>query len=67
MRKELDLTDTQVGWLTVAFLLLYAVVGLPLGRWADVGRRTKILAVGVTVWSLLTISMPSRMPCSGAE
>jgi MFS family permease len=54
LRKELHLSDTEVGWLTPAFLLLYAVVGIPLGRWADVGHRTKILAAGVTVWSLMT-------------
>src|SRR5437899_1716778 len=54
LRKELHLTDAQLGWLTPAFLMLYAVVGIPLGRWADVGRRTRILAVGVTIWSILT-------------
>src|SRR4029077_5925623 len=34
---------------------LYAVVGLPLGRLADVGRRKWVLAVGVGLWSLLTL------------
>ncbi|MGH9720985.1 MAG: MFS transporter, partial [Bryobacteraceae bacterium] len=27
IRKEFQLSDTQVGWLTTAFTLLYAVVG----------------------------------------
>jgi MFS family permease len=54
LRKELRLSDAQVGWLTPAFLVLYAIIGLPLGRWADIGRRTRILAVGVGLWSLLT-------------
>jgi MFS family permease len=54
LKKEWSLTDTQLGWLATAFTLLYAVVGLPLGRWADVGRRTTILSVGVLLWSLLT-------------
>ena len=54
MRREFSLNDTQIGWLTTAFTLLYAVIGVPLGRLADRGSRRKLLAGGVTVWSLLT-------------
>jgi predicted MFS family arabinose efflux permease len=54
MKNELHLSDQQLGWLTPAFILLYAIVGVPLGRWADLGRRTRILAAGVTIWSLFT-------------
>ena len=35
IRKEWGLSDSQLGWLGTAFILLYAVVGLPLGRLAD--------------------------------
>lgn len=55
IRHDWDLTDSRLGWLGTAFILLYAVVGLPLGRLADVGRRRLILAVGVGLWSLLTL------------
>jgi predicted MFS family arabinose efflux permease len=54
VRKELRLNDRELSALTVAFILLYAAVGLPLGRWADLGRRRVILAVGVLVWSVMT-------------
>jgi predicted MFS family arabinose efflux permease len=54
VRQALDLKDTGLGWLGTAFILLYAVVGIPLGHWADVGRRTRILALGVILWSGLT-------------
>jgi MFS family permease len=54
IKEEFGLTDTQLGLLGTAFILLYAVVGVPLGWLADIGSRTKILAAGVTVWSLLT-------------
>jgi MFS family permease len=54
VRKEWGLTDTQVGWLATAFTLLYAVVGVPLGRLADRSNRSRILAVGVFFWSLMT-------------
>lgn len=54
IRKEWGLTDTQVGWLSTAFTLLYALVGVPLGRLADRSNRTRILATGVFFWSLMT-------------
>ena len=54
VRKEWGLTDTQVGWLATAFTLLYAAVGVPLGRLADRSNRTRILAAGVFFWSLMT-------------
>jgi MFS family permease len=55
IRETLNLNDQQLGWIITAFVLLYAAVGLPLGRWADIGRRKLILAAGVTVWSLFTV------------
>src|SRR5437867_5119849 len=55
IRKDWNLSDSELGWLGTAFILLYAVVGLPLGRLADVGRRRWILAAGVGLWSVLTI------------
>jgi MFS family permease len=54
IRKEWGLSDSQLGWLTFAFTLLYAVVGLPLGRWSDRGKRPQILTLGVAAWSILT-------------
>lgn len=35
VRKEWTLSDTQLGTLSTAFILMYAIVGLPLGRLAD--------------------------------
>jgi MFS family permease len=54
VRKDWELTDKQLGWLGTAFILLYAAIGVPLGRWADRGNRSRILSGGVAVWSLLT-------------
>jgi predicted MFS family arabinose efflux permease len=54
IRREWALGDTALGALGTAFTLLYALVGVPLGRLADHGSRKQILAVGVFVWSLLT-------------
>jgi MFS family permease len=54
IKKDWDLSDGRLGALGTAFILLYAVIGLPLGRWADVGQRSKLLAGGVALWSLMT-------------
>jgi MFS family permease len=54
IRRELALSDTALGLLGTVFTLLYAVVGLPLGRLSDKTERKWILAAGVFVWSLLT-------------
>jgi MFS family permease len=54
IRKEFGLSDSALGALNTAFTLIYAFVGLPLGRLADKYSRKKILAIGVFFWSLMT-------------
>ncbi len=52
--EEFGLSDTDLGMLATAFIILYALIGVPLGRWADKSKRTRILTIGVTSWSVLT-------------
>jgi MFS family permease len=54
IRKEFGLSDSQVGLIGSAFIWLYAIVGLPLGRAADSWSRRKLLASGMLVWTVLT-------------
>jgi len=54
IRREWALGDGALGALGTAFTLLYAFVGIPLGRLSDRMRRPRILAGGVFGWSLLT-------------
>jgi predicted MFS family arabinose efflux permease len=56
MRKEFHLNDTQIGLLGSAFIWIYAIVGVPLGRIADSASRKKLLAWGVVIWAALTAS-----------
>ena len=56
IQSEFQLNDTQMGWLLgPAFALVYSLLALPLGRYADAGgvRRT-IIAVCLFVWSGFT-------------
>jgi len=56
MAKVFVLNDLQIGLLTTAMTLLYGIVGVPLGRVADVWSRKRLLGWGIVVWSLLTAS-----------
>lgn len=52
--KEFNLSDTNLGIIAIAFTLVHAVVGIPLGYVADRFTRTRVIAVGVAIWSLFT-------------
>lgn len=53
IKRDLGLSDTQLGLLQgLAFALLYAVAGLPLGWAVDRFPRRIILYFGITIWSL---------------
>ncbi|MEP6884745.1 MAG: MFS transporter [Gammaproteobacteria bacterium] len=54
IRKEFHLSDTALGFLGTIATLMYALVGLPLGRLADRWYRTRLIAIGTAAWSLLT-------------
>src|SRR5277367_1401972 len=54
IRKEFHLSDTALGLLGTIATLMYALVGLPLGRLADKWYRTRLIAAGTAVWSVLT-------------
>ena len=54
IRKEFHLSDTALGLLGTVTTLIYALVGLPLGRLADKVSRTRLIAAGTALWSVLT-------------
>lgn len=55
IRKELGLSDTQIGIMTgAAFALVYGTLGMPLARLADRTSRRGVLVGAVVVWSLMT-------------
>lgn len=52
---DLGLSNTQFGLLTgLVFLTFYSVAGLFMGTLADRVNRTRFIALGVGLWSLLT-------------
>lgn len=56
MKLELGFTDTQLGLLQgLSFALLYATMGVPIGRLAERHSRLIILAVSIAVFSIATL------------
>ncbi len=56
IKADLHITDTQVSLLTgFSFAVMYAVMGVPMGRAADIWTRKYVVIVGVSIWSTLTI------------
>lgn len=56
MKADIGLTDTQAGWLYGGFAIFYAAAGFPLAWLADRKSRRGIIAVGIFLWSLMTMA-----------
>src|SRR5690349_14820890 len=55
IRRELHLSDTQLGLLTgLSFALFYAVMGVPAAMLADRHHRVRLVAAACLVWSFFT-------------
>jgi MFS family permease len=54
IKRDLGLTDTQLGWLGSAYILVFSVAALPFGVISDVKSRKNVIAGGVTLWSAFT-------------
>src|SRR5437899_11342668 len=55
VKRELNLTDSEIGLFGTAFLLVYAIAAVPFGYWGDRGVRKNVIAVGVAIWSVATL------------
>lgn len=56
IKADLNLSDTDLGFLTGSvFAIFYVSVGIPVARLADNWNRTKIIAISLTIWSMMTI------------
>jgi MFS family permease len=56
LKVAMGLTDTQLGWLVPAFMIVYMVTAPVFGSWGDRGSRTRPIAIGVFIWSLATMA-----------
>jgi MFS family permease len=55
IKRDLGLTDADLGFLYgTAFGVFYSLFGIPLGKLADGWNRTRLLTVGLALWSAMT-------------
>jgi MFS family permease len=55
IKRDLGVTDTQMSLLLgMAFVSIYAFLGLPIARLADVSSRRVIIGIGIAFWSAMT-------------
>jgi MFS family permease len=55
IKRDFGISDAEMSYLSAAFSLFFAVMGLPIARLAGrIGRRN-VMATGVALWSVFTI------------
>ncbi len=56
VKRDLGLSDTQVGLMSgLSFALFYTTLAIPVAALADRWNRSRIIAIAITIWSLMTM------------
>jgi MFS family permease len=55
IKRDLQLSDVQLGWLGSAYILVFSVAALPFGVISDLRSRRAVIAAGVGIWSAFTV------------
>ncbi|WP_411820882.1 MFS transporter [Hyphococcus formosus] len=56
MKADLQISDTEISLLQgMAFAVFYTIAGIPIGRLIDRSSRVKIISIGISLWSLMTM------------
>lgn len=56
IKLELSITDTQLGWLASAYVLVFSLAALPFGVLSDLRSRRAVITIGVVLWSGFTLA-----------
>jgi len=54
VKRELHLTDAQLGWVGSAYIIVLSLAALPLGVIGDLRSRRSVITWGVAIWSAAT-------------
>lgn len=54
VKRELHFSDLQLGWISSAFMISYALTSPFFGRMGDLFTRKRLVSIGVSIWSFAT-------------
>jgi len=55
IKRDLALTDAQLGWVASAYVLVFALAALPAGVLSDLRSRRTVIAAGILLWAGFTV------------
>ncbi len=56
IKADLALSDTQLGWLASAYVLIFSLAALPFGIVSDLRSRRAVITLGIVLWSAFTMA-----------
>jgi MFS family permease len=56
IKADLAISDTQLGWLASAYVLVFSLAALPFGILSDLRSRRAVITLGVVLWSAFTMA-----------
>ena len=56
IKADLALSDTQLGWLASAYVLIFSLSALPFGIVSDLRSRRAVITLGIVLWSAFTMA-----------
>lgn len=56
IKLELTISDTQLGWLASAYVLVFSLAALPFGIISDLRSRRAVVTLGIVLWSAFTLA-----------
>jgi MFS family permease len=56
IKADLAISDTQLGWLASAYVLVFSLAALPFGILSDLRSRRAVITIAVVLWSGFTLA-----------
>lgn len=56
IKRDLQVSDAQLGWLGSAYIVVLSLAALPLGVIGDLRSRRSVITWGVAIWSAATVA-----------
>ena len=56
IKRDLHVSDAQLGWLASSYVLVFALAALPFGVLGDLRSRRGVITGGVLLWSVCTLA-----------